>query len=538
VTQFAHDLTAIAAVLAEARAAETAGHWDQALRLYQTALTEWQPQGGAPVCELMRRIGLVHYYRGDFDVALNLFESTRRIAETHNLTTMVAPALNCCALVRVARGELDQATDLYHSAQQLAEQIGDERLATMIELNLGTIANIHGDTPEALRRYNRALTRYQMLGDALGAARALNNVGLAQVDLKDYKAAEEAYDRALHQAEELHDAETLGTLQLNRGELYIKLDRFDDARACFDQAFEIFARLESKSGLGETYKAYGVLFRESGKLHLAEAHLALVAELAQAADHPLLEAEAENEYALVHLAQGRTRAALRSLNRAHRLFSDLHARRALTDVESRLERLERSYLHVVQVWGESIESKDHYTTGHCVRVGDYTCLLAQALGFAGRDLTWLRMGAFLHDIGKSQLDSAVLNKPGSLDPREWEEVRRHTLAGDEIVAELGFPYDIRPMVRNHHERWDGAGYPDQLAGEQIPLIARILCIADVYDALTTVRSYRSAGTPAEALELMESAAGRIFDPQLLTVFRNLMLTQPKGSAEQPTKEEN
>jgi putative nucleotidyltransferase with HDIG domain len=530
VTQFAHDLSAIAAVLEEGRVAEAAGRWDQALQLYQAAHAEWQPLGGAPACELLRRIGLVHYYRGDFEVALNLFESARRIAEEKNLTGMVAAALNCCALVRVARGELDQAADLYHSAQRLAEQAGDDRLATMIEQNLGTIANIHGDTPEALRRYNRALTRYQLLGDPLGAARALNNIGLAHVDLQDYKAAEDAFDRALRQAEELRDAETLGTVQLNRGELCVKLERFDDARACFDQAFEIFARLESKSGLGETYKAYGVLFRESGKLHLAEAHLALVADLARAVDHPLLEAEAENEYALVHLARGQTRAALRSLNRAHRLFSDLHARRALVDVESRLERLEHSHLHVVQAWGESIESKDHYTAGHCVRVADYTCLLAQALGFAGRDLVWLRMGAFLHDIGKSQLDSAVLNKPGTLDPREWEEVRRHTLTGDEIVADLGFPYDIRPMVRNHHERWDGAGYPDQLTGEQIPLIARILCIADVFDALTTVRSYRAASTAAQALELMESQAGRIFDPQLFTVFRNLMSAQPDASA--------
>jgi putative nucleotidyltransferase with HDIG domain len=537
VRRFAHDLSAIAAVLEEGRVAEAAGRWDQALQLYQAAHAEWQSRGGAPVCELMRRIGLLHYYRGDFEVALNLFESARRIAEENNLTGMVAAALNCCALVSVARGELDQATQLYHSAQGLAQQAGDDRLATMIEQNLGTIANIHGDTREALRRYNRALTRYQLLGDPLGAARALNNLGLAHVDLQDYKAAEDAFDRALRQAEELRDAETLGTVQLNRGELCVKLERFDDARACFDQAFEIFARLESKSGLGETYKAYGVLFRASGKLHLAEAHLALVADLARAVDHPLLEAEAENEYALVHLARGKTRAALRSLNRAHRLFSDLHARRALVDVESRLERLEHSYLHVVQAWGESIESKDHYTAGHCVRVADYTCLLAQALGFAGRDLVWLRMGAFLHDIGKSQLDSAVLNKPGTLDPREWEEVRRHTLTGDEIVADLGFPYDIRPMVRNHHERWDGAGYPDQLAGEQIPLIARILCIADVFDALTTVRSYRAASTAAQALDLMEAEAGRIFDPELFTVFRNLMSAQPDATA-RSTKEGN
>jgi putative nucleotidyltransferase with HDIG domain len=230
------------------------------------------------------------------------------------------------------------------------------------------------------------------------------------------------------------------------------------------------------------------------------------------------------------------RAALHSLNRAHRRFSDLVARRELVNVAPQIARLERSYLRIVQAWSDSIESKDRYTAGHCARVADYTCLLAQTLGFAGRDLTWLRIGALLHDIGKSKIDPNTLNKPGALDPFEWADLRRHTIVGEEIVADLGLPYDIRPMVRSHHERWDGTGYPDHLAGEQIPLIARILCIADVYDALTTTRSYHSASTPAQALALMESESGRTFDPQILTVFRNLIVTQ-QGRTNGSTGEE-
>ncbi len=522
------DLTPIADVLARARTNEEVGRWDEALQLYQSALEQWQQVGGAPTCELMRKIGLVHYYRGDFEVALNLFEESRRLAEQHDLPDRVAAALNCCAIVRQALGELDQATQLYRSAQEMADSLGNQRLSARIEQNLGTIASIRGDTDEALTRYSAALQRCESLGDQLGATRTLNNMGLAHIDLGQFGAADFVFERALQQAAVLHDVETLATLQLNRGELFVKVERFDDARACLDQAFEIFARLESKSGLGETYKAYGVLFRESGKLHLAEAHLSLVAELARGVNQPLLEAEAETEYALVHLAQGRSRAALKSLNRAHRLFSELKARRELVDVERRLEKLEDNYLLVVQVWGESIESKDHYTTGHCIRVADYTCLLAAALGFAGRDITWLRMGAFLHDVGKIALPASTLNKPGTLDPQEWDEMRKHTLSGDEIVAELGFPYDLRPIVRSHHERWDGTGYPDGLAGEQIPLVARILSIADVYDALTTTRSYRPALSPVEALELMEPEAGHIFDPQIFTVFRNMVAEQVKA----------
>jgi HD-GYP domain-containing protein (c-di-GMP phosphodiesterase class II) len=97
-------------------------------------------------------------------------------------------------------------------------------------------------------------------------------------------------------------------------------------------------------------------------------------------------------------------------------------------------------------------------------------------------------------------------------------MKKHTLAGDEIVAELNFAWDIRPMVRNHHEHWDGTGYPDRLRGDAIPLTARILCIADVYDALTTTRSYREAYTPAAALEIMKKEAGTVLDPNLFAIF--------------------
>src|SRR5687768_529368 len=381
------ELGPIAEVLNQARAAEELGRWDAALETYHQALAQWQ--AGAPGAELLRKIGLVHYYRGDFDVAQNLFQSSRRVATESDAGLQIASATNCLAIVKQAQGQLDMAEELYATAQKLADELGAVRLSVMIDQNLGTIASIRGDTVAALTRYRAALERYLVLDDDVASARVLNNIGMACVDLERWEEAESTFESALAKAETAPDPETVATVQLNRAELYIKLERFDDARACCDQAFEIFARLESQSGLGETYKAYGVLYRDSGKLHLAEAHLALVAELAQAADHPLLEAEAEGEYALVHLAQGRSKEALKSLNRAHRLFGDLKARLQLSSIDRQLDQLEQRYLQVVQVWGESIESKDRYTAGHCARVADYTCRLAEAVGFKGRDITWI-----------------------------------------------------------------------------------------------------------------------------------------------------
>jgi putative nucleotidyltransferase with HDIG domain len=315
----------------------------------------------------------------------------------------------------------------------------------------------------------------------------------------------------------------LGTLELNRAELHLMRGDFERARECCDRSFEIFSHMDSPSGLGEAYKFYGVLFREMHKTGLATAHFGRAVDLAETCEDRLLEAESRSEWALVHLAEGRNREALQCLNTSSRLFRELQARSELLDLERRLDRLEETYLRVVAAWGESIESKDRYTAGHCQRVADYACMLAEAFGFRGRDITWLRMGGFLHDVGKTAVPAEILNKPGKLTDEEWEIMKSHTTVGDEIVAELNFPWDIRPVVRNHHERWDGGGYPDGLAGEAIPLTARILCVADVYDALTTARSYRPALSQEEALRIMERDAGRILDPDIFAAFQRLLL---------------
>ena len=153
-------------------------------------------------------------------------------------------------------------------------------------------------------------------------------------------------------------------------------------------------------------------------------------------------------------------------------------------------------------WGESIEGKDCYTQGHCVRVADLACTLAARAGFDEKTLFWFRIGALLHDVGKLIVPQEVLNKPGKLDEDEWRVMRRHPEAGVELLADIEFPWDVRPMVRNHHEKWNGTGYPDGLAGNEIPLSARILCIADVYDALTTTRSYRAGYSHEKAVQIM------------------------------------
>jgi putative nucleotidyltransferase with HDIG domain len=159
--------------------------------------------------------------------------------------------------------------------------------------------------------------------------------------------------------------------------------------------------------------------------------------------------------------------------------------------------------------------------GHARRVATYTEALAQAMGVTGRALTWFKVGAFLHDVGKTVVPESVLTKAGKLNDLEWELMRRHTTAGDDIVASLEFPFNVRSMVRSHHERWDGKGYPDGLARRDIPLPARIISVADVYDALTSNRSYRQAFSHDEARRILDEQAGSSLDPKLVSLFQRV-----------------
>ena len=134
------------------------------------------------------------------------------------------------------------------------------------------------------------------------------------------------------------------------------------------------------------------------------------------------------------------------------------------------------------------------------------------------------VSGLLHDVGKIAVPSEILNKPGPLDPDERATMETHAAAGYDMLRDIDFPWDILPLVRGHHERWDGKGYPDKLAGEKIALSARIVCVADVFDALTTDRPYRRAFTWDEALNMMAKDVGKMFDPDLFPRFERIMRT--------------
>jgi len=204
-------------------------------------------------------------------------------------------------------------------------------------------------------------------------------------------------------------------------------------------------------------------------------------------------------------------------------FVELRTRlAALLRVKMLLGQLERAEA-VITTLALTIEARDPYTLGHCDRLSRYAVALGQALGLDPDMVRALRLGGYLHDLGKIAVPDGILLKPGPLDPMEQERIRAHPGAGSDLVLGLRSMELVRPIMRHHHEKWDGSGYPDGLKGAAIPLGARIISVVDVFDALHTERPYKAALPRSEAVSLLirETDAG-YWDPKVVETFLEIL----------------
>jgi putative nucleotidyltransferase with HDIG domain len=505
----------IKAFIEAAKLAEREGRWSEAALSYETLVRDPMASDLTRLSAL-RWFGRVYLEQGNRGAAIDVLEAAVAAATQAGSATAIAQALNVVAIVHQTGGDLDRAELMYREARGTAESIKDSEAMAMIDQNLGTVASIRGDIYEALEAFQRSLAGYRALAMRDHAAQVLNNIGLAFTDLGELEQAEAAYAEAAMAFGEEHDQPNEMNVALNQVQLCIATGRFEEAQERVDPLVARTGEI-APSWRGEVFRHVGVIARERGDYVKAAEYLGRAAESADEGEDLLLKADVSEQLAELYWTQKRHREMLSHLNQSHALYSRLKAQHRVAQVERRNAALEARFLEMAHNWGDSIESKDHYTQGHCERVAFFACVLAESTGMDSRSLFWFRLGALLHDIGKIIVPTDVLNKAGNLTEEEWAIMKRHPEAGLDLVSDIDFPGDVHSIIRNHHERWDGKGYPDGLAGEEIPFAARILCVADVYDALTTARSYRDSLSHAGAVDVMRGSPGQ-FDPQLLEAF--------------------
>ena len=207
--------------------------------------------------------------------------------------------------------------------------------------------------------------------------------------------------------------------------------------------------------------------------------------------------------------------------RSYRLYlGRLEAEKERVEVEKRhVEEIASLNMRTIEALALAIEAKDHTTHTHLQRVRIYAVAVAKELNLSDTDIEALRAAALLHDIGKLAVPEQIINKPGRLTPEEFEKMKVHPLVGAEILDRVAFPYPVAPIVRSHHERWDGTGYPEGIAGENIPIGARILAAVDCLDALASHRQYRQALPLAEAMAKVNEKSGSWFDPKVVEILQ-------------------
>jgi len=201
------------------------------------------------------------------------------------------------------------------------------------------------------------------------------------------------------------------------------------------------------------------------------------------------------------------------------------SRRQAKQLEAAYEELEITYDRTLTALMSALDARDQETEGHSIRVSRLACLLAEAMGLSNQQVKALERGALLHDIGKIGISDIVLHKPSSLTNAEWKVMRIHPDIGARIVEGIPFLQDTLPVIRYHHERWDGSGYPVGLKSHDIPIQARIFAVADVFDALTSKRSYRDRSSAEEAIQYIREQAGILFDPDIVEALTRLPYKQ-------------
>ncbi len=511
---------------------------------------------GVGEAEALYRLASIAYTDGHPDDAFAIALDTRDLARKVGATVVEVWSLNLVGLVHYNAGNYTEALKYALQALELY-RLTDHRVDEGNLLN--TIAIIHhslGDTDRALVTYEAALTANKGLDRADNDVLTLSNMAEVRLGRNENLLAMSLSDSALALARE-HVPAAVPEILARLGSCYCALGANDRAGECLDEAASILVATTGTHGPTgfRLLMARGKLAVDSNDLELAASHYLAALDVAHGMSRPEMELRAHTDLAAVYKRLGDFEAALRHqearFTQHELLFNqgtdlriktlqiahDTEAARQQAEilrlrtgelealVRGRTYDLEEYQLEAFQRLAVLAEFRDTDTGEHTIRVGDLSADIAAELGEAGEWVGQLRLAARLHDIGKVAVPDAILLKPGPLTPDEFDVMKTHTTIGAEILSGSASPLIqlAAEVALNHHERWDGTGYPSGLAADRIPISGRIVTVADVFDALTSHRTYKHAWSPLDAATYIIGSRGMQFEPRIVDAFVHVVV---------------
>ncbi len=500
------------------------GKHEEAIREYQKILKYCRDSSHLGVkAETFNQVGQLLAKKGDHDRALGYLQRAigayRRLQDKPGM----CKTLRNLGVIYMQLGEFDEAELNYKEAIALAEEIGERMLYADLVNNLGAIKNMKGSWEEALELYHESLEIYEAHKEIRKCAYTRNNLAITLCERGFYSRAFEYFLHAHKTALEIKDQSLALIVDINLADLYLKERQYDKAQEHCQRAEKHLLKSESVNGnLVETWKTAGKIAFQREEYDEALNYFNNAHKTAKEIGAKFLEAEVLMERAILHRRIKRNFDALSDLEASHSIYTALKAEGKTEQTEKVIDSIERLYLEVFDSMAQEVDGKDEYTKGHSNRVASLAFLLAREIGLQGHPLKAIVAASLLHDIGKLKIENTILRKPGRLTDHEFDCIQKHPEVGVELLRRMEFPWDIKPLILHHHEKLDGTGYPLGLKGEDIPLGARIICIVEVFDALTSDLVYRAAYDIERAFAIMQEGSGTSFDPVLLATFAQLI----------------
>ncbi len=500
------------------------GRYSEAVTEYEKLLKFCQDKK-MPVkrAEVFLEIGQLLAKQGELDRALGHLHRALGLYRRLSNSQGICKSLRNLGVIYIELGEFDDAETSYKEAIQIALVDDQYILYADLNNNLGAIRNMKGDWEGALESYSLAKEVYEREREVRKAAYTINNIGITFLEQEQYDRALKNFVMAVKTAESIKDASLCLILSINLTDLYLKRGEIEEAkRYCANADKYLESEKLRNSQLVETRKLAGQIAMREGRLDEAGRFFDEAYSISDELGLQYQQAEVLHEKGRLYFQADAHLEALQALERAIHIFSQLQATGRIEKTETLIGSIEELYLKIFESMAHKVDQKDHYTKGHSDRVAQLALVIARELNLSDGEVKEVVGGALLHDIGKLDIADEIIKKEGKLTAEEYAEIKTHPDRGVQRLSGVTFPWNIEPLIRYHHERFDGGGYPSGLTGESIPLGARIICVCDVFDALTSERPYRAAFPAERALQVMKTEMAIAFDPVILDTLINLV----------------